>query len=518
MADVEIVDRVQEALKTDRQQFQQRVAEERALIKSELADGTFDNPQANIGLEYEFYAVTESDADGGRTPAGQAGQLARVPRRLLSMIGMEKELGLHNAEMCTSPQPFNEYGLTAQQAEVRSRLAAALDCTRPHGMRLISDGLWTIPPEGETAHDYLTATATVDGTIIARNMSDASRYHAMANADTTVGLDLHAPHVSLEATTVMPESLITSIQPHYQIPQAEDLPTYFGYALRIAGPLLAIGVNSPFFPPSLYDDGTTIEDALTDGWDEHRIAVFETVLNDPARPAGKVRFPNDIETVEQAVDRIATDPPLVPVVSDETGRFDDQFAHFRHKHGTYWRWIRPVFDGPSRSAANTRIEFRPLPGQPTVQDTIAIQAVFAGLMEALPRVEHPIADLDWRTARENFYKAMHDGLDATLTWVTNDGIETYDNDRLYNDLFAHARDGLRSAGVSEGRVQQYLRPLRQRVDQNVSPADWKRARAREAAADGAGLAEAIHTAQRQYFDRQRETLLNGSFTSWLDAA
>ncbi len=516
MADVEIVDRVQTALETDPAAFQRRVADEVELIKSELADGTFDNPQANLGLEYEFYAITESDDDGGRTPPGQAGRLARVPRRLLSMIGMEKELGLHNAEMRTSPQPFNAHGLQAQQSEVKARLAAALGCTRPHGMRLISDGLWVIPPEGETAQEYLTSTATADNTTIAMNMSDSARYHAMANAEMPVGLHLKAPHVTLDADTVMPESLITSIQPHYQVPQADDLPTYFNYALRIAGPLLALGANSPFFPPSLYDKGTTAAEALADGWDEHRIAVFETVLNDPSTPKGKVRFPGDLDSVYEAVERIANDPPLVPVVSDESARFDDKFAHFRHKHGTYWRWIRPVFDGPSRSAANARIEFRLLPGQPTVQDTIAMQAAFAGLMESLPRVEHPIADLDWHSARRNFYRAMHDGLDADLVWLTNDGIETTDDERLFDDLLAHARDGLRSAGVPEGAVERYLHPLRRRVDHGTNPAAWKRERARQAVADGADLKEAIFTAQQAYFDRQRNTLLEGTFAEWLE--
>ncbi len=66
------------------------------MIKDAIEDGVFDNPQAIVGLEYEFYAVKDDDAT-----------LRRVPRRLLELIGFEKELGLHNAEMTTSPQPLN---------------------------------------------------------------------------------------------------------------------------------------------------------------------------------------------------------------------------------------------------------------------------------------------------------------------------------------------------------------------------------------------------------------------------
>ncbi|QZA89243.1 hypothetical protein K0C01_03600 [Salinarchaeum sp. IM2453] len=516
MASVEIVDRVADALETDSDAFQQRVEEERKLIIEELQDGTFDNPQANIGLEYEFYAVTVSDSNNQRNPASEEGRLRRVPRRILRMIGMEKELGLHNAEMCTSPQPFNQYGLQAQQSEVQARLEAALAFTRPEGIRLISDGMWTIPPDGESAEEYLTSKIGVNGIKVASNMSDAARYHAMANTERDrVGLQLNAPHVSLSSETVMPESLITSIQPHYQVPQADDLPTYLRYALRIAGPLLALGANTPFFPPDLYDNGTTIDDVLQDGWDEHRIAVFETVLNAPTSPLGKVRFPKDYESTAEAVNRIASDPALVPMPPTEKGRFDDKFAHFRHKHGTYWRWIRPVFDGPSQSGANARIEFRPLSGQPTVTDTIAFQAAFAGLMQALPKVEHPVHDLDWRHAYDNFYAAMRDGMDANLMWITNDGLETRNHEAIYSDLLAHAADGLRSAGVPAQTVEEYLRPLRYRVYHEQNPAEWKRQRAREAADNGADLTEAIYQAQRKYMHRQAETLLDGSFAEWL---
>lgn len=516
MGSVEIADRVREALNTDPEEFQRRVEDERELIKTELADGTFDNPQANIGLEYEFYAVTVPDSSNGRDAAGEAGRLRRVPRRMLSMIGFEKELGLHNAEMTTSPQPFNQHGIRAQRAEIESRLSAALECTRSEGMRLVSDGMWTIPPDGETAREYLTASISTGDVTIATNMSNSARYQAMANStDYPVGLDLEAPHVSLQAETVMPESLITSIQPHYQVPQAADLPEYFGYALRIAGPLVALGGNSPFFPPDLYDEGTTPEDVLSDGWDEHRISVFETVLNAQNKPSGKVRFPADLDSIEEAIDRIADDAPLVPIPSEAGDRFDDEFAHFRHKHGTYWRWIRPVFDGPSRSAANARIEFRPISAQPTVLDTIAFQAVFAGLMAALKQVEHPVWNLDWHVARDNFYAAMRHGLDAELRWITNDGVETTDPERLYSDLFAHAADGLRSAGMPAEAVEEYLRPLRYRVHHQTNPAAWKRDRFRDAREEGADLTESIYTAQRAYLRQQAETLIGGSFADWL---
>ncbi|MEF8780343.1 MAG: hypothetical protein V5A46_06670, partial [Haloferacaceae archaeon] len=234
---------VRDLLDVDPDEFRSRAAADAEVVKTGIREGAFDNHQSIVGLEYEFYAV----ADGRWAGESHGGEYAlmRVPRRMLELIGFEKELGFHNAEMTISPQPFNAQGLRAQEAEVLARLEAALDCTSTEGMRLVSDGMWTIPPVGETARGYLTDSVSDDGIRIATNMSRAVRYHAMANQpDPDRESTLDAPLVELSADTVMPESLITSIQPHYQVKQAVDLPLAFNYALRIAGPLLALCVNS----------------------------------------------------------------------------------------------------------------------------------------------------------------------------------------------------------------------------------------------------------------------------------
>ncbi|MFT4890053.1 MAG: hypothetical protein ACI9YT_000966 [Halobacteriales archaeon] len=507
-----IVSATRDALETDPEVFQERVEADAQVIKREINDGTFDNQQGIIGLEYEFYAVEDVDI-ASRDTVADPGALRRVPRRMLELIGFEKELGLHNAEMSTSPQPINSYGIRAQEAEVQARLCTALDRAEAEGMRLVSNALWTIPPQGETGREYLTDSVEADGVRIATNMSDSARYHAMANTDPPAGMRIDAPNVTLQADTVMPESLITSIQPHYQVPHAPDLPEYFRYGLRIAGPLLALGVNSPFFPPDLYDD-VPPEDIVEDAWAEHRIRVFETSMN----PEGidKVRFPEDVSTVEEAVDRIAADETFVPVPVERGDRFDDEFAHFRTKHGTYWRWVRPVFGGATRSKANARIEFRFLPGQPTVRDTIAFQAAVAGLVEGMHARNHPVLDMDWREARENFYVAMRDGLDADLQWIDAEGDRTDDLEAMYTDLFDVATEGLRTRGLSQEEIARYLGPLRERVRRGATPARWKRWQVRQRLADGDDLAEAIHGMQRAYVGRQSETLIEGSFVDWLD--
>jgi hypothetical protein len=507
-----IVSATGDALETDPAVFQERVEADAQVIKREIDDGTFDNQQGIIGLEYEFYAV-EDVGLSTRDQVADPGALNRVPRRMLELVGFEKELGLHNAEMSTSPQPINSDGIRAQESEVQAKLRTALDRAREEGMQLVSDAVWTIPPHGETGRDYLTGSVEADGVRIATDMSDSARYHAMANTETPAGMRIDAPNVSVDADTVMPESLITSIQPHYQVPHAPDLPEYFRYGLRIAGPLLALGVNSPFFPPDLYDD-VPPDRVLEDAWAEHRISVFETAMN----PEGvdKVRFPEDVATVEEAVDRIAADETFVPVPVERGDRFDDEFAHFRTKHGTYWRWIRPVFGGATRSTANARIEFRFLPGQPTVRDSIAFQAAIAGLVEGMHARNHPVREMNWKDARENFYAAMRDGLDADLRWIDADGNAIEDREAMYDDLFDTATEGLRTRGLSQEEIARYLGPLRERVRRGVTPARWKRWQVNQRLTNGTDLADAIHGMQRAYLGRQSETLIDGSFVDWLD--
>lgn len=506
----DLVAAVEEALSVDPQEFAQQVAEDAERLKEQVTGGQFDNPQALTGLEYEFYSVKDHDAEG-------SGSLARVPRRLLEFIGFEKELGLHNAEVSTRPLPVNAEGIAAQEAELAAQLRTALNGLSPEGLRIVSDGMWTIPPYGESAISYLTDSVEDKGIRVASNMSDAPRYHAMANAPTHVrpAMQLDAPHVSLEADTVMPESLITSIQPHFQVPRAVNLPMYYRYALRIAGPLTALGANSPLFPPELYDD-VPADEILSEAWHANRIRVFESVMNDPTRDVYKVRFPADVETVEEAIDRIVDDPVLVPLQREETGRFDDSFGTLRLKSGTYWRWVRPVFDGATPGAANARIEFRPIAAQPTIRDSIAFQAAFCGLMEALPMLEHPVMELDWTTAEGNFYDAVRYGIAAEQEWITLDGTQTTHPPTMYADLLDQAAEGLRVRGLSEEAIGRYLGPLRRRVRHGTTPAVWKLREVKDRLADGESFEDAIYGMQRTYIAHQRETVFDGTFTDWIE--
>ena len=484
--------------------FNARVREEAAVVRDHVSAGTFDNEQVTTGLEYEFYAV---DGDC---------RLRRIPRALLGCVGFVAELGLHNTELNTGVHPVSGAGIDAIGAEIEANVGAFQRLAADRGIRLVSDGLWTIGPAEGSTPAYLTEATREDGLTLGINITNATRYHGFGSFDDdrVIGGRIDVPGVTLEADNAGPVSLTASIQPHYQPRQAAALPAYHGIALRLAGPLLALAVNSPLLPPALYDDpGPDRELLVEQGYAEHRIPIYERMMN-PVRGDPKVKFPRDIETTGEAIDRIVDDSVLVPAEIAAAERFDDAFVHFRHKHGSYWRWVRPVFEGATERGANARIEFRPLPGQPTIPDAVSLLAAFCGLMTELVESAHPVADLQWERARENFYGAARAGLDAELAWITADGDRTTDTDRLYDDLFSAAAAGLERRGCSGSRAIELLAPLRARVDLRRTPASWKRGAVAAALDGGATPAAAIERAQRAYIERQAATLFDGSLVGW----
>jgi hypothetical protein len=255
---------------------------------------------------------------------------------------------------------------------------------------------------------------------------------------------------------------------------------------------------------------------LEDTHHELRIAVFEQSVNYTESP--KVRVPEDIETPADIVDGVLADDLIAPFLREwiddgPVAEYPDNYWEFDHKRGTYWRWLRcviggdPVGTGDERSA---RIEYRPLPTQPTVTDVVGLQALTAGLLRGLVAADHPITDLPWEAAEKSFYAAAEDGIDADLAWVTADGQRTTDHDTIFAEVFEYAARGLSVQGVDD--PEQYLAPIRARWEAGTTPSQWKLDRVRAGLADGLELEAAVAAMQREYVRLSRET---DSFTEWL---
>ncbi|MUV90559.1 hypothetical protein GJ629_12145 [Halapricum sp. CBA1109] len=489
-----------------RERFTDRVDEQAAFLRAAFDDGDLDNDEFAIGLEMEVYAVADSEDP----------RLVRLPaERFSESDAITKELGLHNAEINTDPSVFDDEGLAEQAATIRRQTDRARAAVADDG-ELVLDAMWTTPP-AEGAHSYLAATDDRDGLAVAANMRPAPRYVAIDEAirEQAGGtLSLSVPGADVEFPSILFESLATSIQPHLQIPDTDTLPAYYDAGIRTLGPLLALATNSPFLPGEFYE-GADPERVLDETHHELRIAVFEQSVNYTDSP--KVRVPEDIDAPEDIVDGVLADDLVAPflrewVADGPKTEYTDNYWEFEHKRGTYWRWLRcviggdPVGTGDERSA---RIEYRPLPTQPTVTDVVGLQALTAGLLVGLVAADHPITDLPWEAAEESFYAAAAEGLDAELAWVTADGERTTDRETIFEEVFEYATRGLTEQGVAD--PESYLAPIRARWEAGTTPSQWKIARVREGLDDGLDLAAAIERMQRTYVRHSAES---DSFAEW----
>jgi hypothetical protein len=478
-----------------RAEFDRRVADQAERLRADVEAGRLDATDYAVGVELEAYAVDEE------------GRLARVPDDTFERAPCAKELGRHNVELNSDPTTMDAAGLVDQSRQVEERAAATRAALGPD-RDLVLDAMWTVPPRGGS-EAYLSATSDDGGLVVAEEMRPSARYCALDNdvlarSGGAVRLDL--PGVDLSLPSVLVESLATSIQPHLQVPEAAAFPAYFNAALRTTGPLLALTTNAPLLPVDLYDDPGPY-DLVERTHHELRIAVFEQSINGGAPPGeGNVRLPRDLDATTDAVDRIVDDFTYAPaLVEDDRAveTYADHIPEFDRKRGIYWRWVRPVFGGrevANEGGASVRVEYRPLPTQPTVADNVAVQWLTVGLLRGLVETDHPLVEVPWADARACFYDAARRGPDADLVWMTRGGERTGDPDRVYDDLFATARAGLRAAGVDEATADEYLAPVERRRETGP-PSAWKLDRVRAALDDGATFEAAVTEMQRAYVER-----------------
>jgi hypothetical protein len=509
---------VRRALSSEtRSEFERRVREQADAVAADARDGRLDNRDFAVGLELEAYAV---DEDGRPTT---------VPESAFDAPGCGPELGLHNVEMHTSPDVVSDAGFRRQAAELDDAVTAVRRALAAEaGGRLVLDATWTVPPESGSLA-YLDAGTTSEGVFVADNMRPIPRYVALDNAvrDRAGGrIPIDLPGLA-DAASILVESLATSMQPHLQVPAAADVPRYLNVATRTMGPVLSLATNSPFLPADRYE-GRDPAEILAETPHEVRIPVFERSVN--VGGTGKCTVPRDAADVEDVVDAIVADETLAASLSDEPGggtgdeeTYAETHAEFGHARGTYWRWVRPVFGGdvpsgpdgspaPGNDDASVRIEYRPLPTQPTVRDTVGMQALVVGLLRGVVATDHPLERLSWEAARDSFYAAVADGPDATLRWVANDGTETTDSAEIRDEMFALARAGLDELGVGSETVEWALSPIETRREAAyTAPSEWKRARVREQLAAGDALPEAVVAMQTAYAERAGERT---PFAAW----
>ena len=175
--------------------------------------------------------------------------------------------------------------------------------------------------------------------------------------------------------------------------------------------------------------------------------------------------------IEYYRENLARYPVLLPI-KFEPG--PQQLRHLRLHNGTIWRWNRLLIGFDETGMPHLRVEHRVMPAGPTIVDMIANAAIYLGASRLLAGLRvAPEQDLPFAAARDNFYCAAREGLDARIVWL--DGSEVPMRTLLAEEILPMARQGLKLLGADEEDIEHYLDVAGARVRTGLNGAAWQRA-------------------------------------------
>jgi CBS domain-containing protein/gamma-glutamyl:cysteine ligase YbdK (ATP-grasp superfamily) len=440
-----------------RREYMFALLRELQAMEQMVEEGMFERGVSRIGAEQELFLV---DAAYHPTPGAL---------KLISALNDKHyttELGLFNLEANADSQPFAGKGLRDMESQLQHLVDQVRHVGEPLGVRPVLAGI--LP--------------TIDKTDLGLdNMVPNPRYKSLSAAMKTArgeafdfsikGIDeLYVRH-----DNVMVEACNASFQAHLQLAEPERFAQHYNLAQFLAGPVLAMGANSPvLFNRRL--------------WAETRIALFEQSC-DVRTPGlhlrdsmGRVSFGRQwfkgsvVDVFKENVSRFR---PLVGAMFEDEddalkalreGRAPTMKA-LRTHNGTIYRWNRACYGISDNGKPHLRIELRVLPSGPTVADEMANAALWFGLMSELGATVEDISQrLDFGAARQNLYAAARDGLRSRLQWI--DGEEWTAQQLLLEKLLPLAKAGLDRAGVDVDDTARYLSILEQRGRSLRSGAQW----------------------------------------------
>ena len=168
-------------------------------------------------------------------------------------------------------------------------------------------------------------------------------------------------------------------------------------------------------------------------------------------------------------------------------------------NGTVYRWNRPVYD-VSGGAPHLRVENRVLPAGPTVADTMANAAFFAGLVRFLADEDRPIwSQMSFQAATENFAAGIRYGINAEVYWPRIGQVKVAE--LVVRKLLPMAAQGLRSWDVDEAESSRLLGIIEHRCLRAANGATWQTADVTRRQAAGESRDEAIRGMLLAYLDR-----------------
>ena len=475
----------------DRKRHREKVRRGLDVLARMLTESRFDFERPMTGLEIELNLV-----DGEYEPAMRNAEVLEA----IADPSFQTELGRFNIEINVAPRRLAGGGFTSFEESVRRSLNDADPRAHEVGTWLVMIGILpTLRPEH----------VTLD------SVSENPRYSlldqqifAARGEDLEIAID-GVERLQMISDTIMPEAACTSTQVHLQV-SPDDFAGYWNAAQAIAGIQVAVGANSPYlFGRELVA--------------ESRIPLFEqsTETRSEELKAQGVRprvwfgerWVTSIFDLFEENSRYF--PALLPISSDEdpvevldeggVPRLDELRLH----NGTVYRWNRPVYD-ISDGSPHLRVENRVLPAGPTVVDTMANAAFFAGVVRALADEDRPIwSQMSFQAAHDNFTSGVRHGINADVYWPRVGQVPV--TELVVRKLLPMAAAGLRSWEVEEAEIGRLLDIVERRCLRAANGATWQTAEVSKRESAGESRWQALHGMLAAYIDRMHS---NEPVHSW----
>ncbi|HZP88446.1 MAG TPA: hypothetical protein VFB54_16660 [Burkholderiales bacterium] len=435
------IDRIQ-FTRADFEAFDARLRAETDLLERAWRDGRFGDPSFTAGCELEAWLI---DHNHFPLPRNEA-YLARLNDPLVV-----PELSTFNVELNCTPVALRERAFRKMEEELAATWCRCVDVA--HGMdgQLVMIG--TLPTIRQ--RDLTLA-----------HISRLNRYFALndqvvhARGGRPINIDIRGrEHLRLTHDDVMLEAGTTSFQVHLQCPP-EDVTRYYNASIILSAPLVALAANSPY----LFGH---------DLWDETRVPLFEQAVDVGEGAQARVTFGQgylNTSPIEAFVHNLEAYPVLLPIVSDGQPH---AFRHLRLHNGTVWRWNRLLIGFNDEDVPHLRIEQRVMPAGPSIIDMMTNAALYIGASRVLATLrEAPEVDLPFAVARDNFYRAAREGLDARVVWL--DGREIEVQTLWLDELLPMANEGLQLLEIDDADRERYLDIAAARLRNRQNGAAWQR--------------------------------------------
>ena len=192
---------------------------------------------------------------------------------------------------------------------------------------------------------------------------------------------------------------------------------------------------------------------------------------------------------------------MLPISSDEdpVAVLDGGVPHLdelRLHNGTIYRWNRPVYD-ISDDSPHLRVENRVLPAGPTVVDTMANAAFFAGLVRALATKTARSGPRCRSRRPKNFVSGIRHGIKAEVYWPQVGQVHVAE--LVVRKLLPLAAEGLRQWEADEVEIGRLLDIIEHRCLRTANGATW----------------QVAEVARREQAGESREDALRGMVASYL---